>query len=44
MRGMGTISLWVVLGAVSLLCAIGTLKWLDRLLLRAEKKGWMALR
>ncbi len=41
---MGTILLWILLGAVGLLCAVGTLKWLDRLLLRAEEKGWIFYR
>ena len=41
---MGIILLWIVLGAVSILCIIGTLKWLDRLLLRAEEKGWIFYR
>jgi hypothetical protein len=41
---MGTISLWVMPGAVGLLCAIGTPKWLDRLLLRAEETSWLFYR
>ncbi len=41
---MGTILLWIVLGAVGVVCIIGTLKWLDRLLLRAEEKGWIFYR
>ncbi len=41
---MGTILLWIVLGAVGIVCIIGTLKWLDRLLLRAEEKGWIFYR
>ena len=41
---MGTILAWIVLGAVGIVCIIGTLKWLDRLLLRAEEKGWIFYR
>ncbi len=41
---MGTIMLWIVLGAVGIVCIIGTLKWLDRFLLRAEEKGWIFYR
>jgi hypothetical protein len=41
---MGTILLWIVLGAIGIVCIIGTLKWLDRLLLRAEEKGWIFYR
>ena len=38
---MGMILLWIALDAVGI---IGTLKWLDRLLLRAEEKGWIFYR
>ncbi len=41
---MGTFLLWIVLGAIGIVCIIGTLKWLDRLLLRAEEKGWIFYR
>ncbi len=41
---MATILLWIVLGAVGIVCIIGTLKWLDRFLLRAEEKGWIFYR
>jgi hypothetical protein len=33
--------LWTGLGAVSIVCIIGTLRWIDRPLLRAEEKGWI---
>ncbi len=41
---MGIILLWIVLGAVGILCIIVTLKWLDRFLLRAEERGWIYYR
>ena len=41
---MGTILAWIVLGAIGIVCIIGTLKWLDRFLLRAEEKGWIFYR
>ena len=41
---MGITLAWIVLGAVVIVCIIGTLKWLDRLLLRAEEKGWIFYR
>jgi hypothetical protein len=41
---MGTLLLRIVLGAIGIVCIIGTLKWLDRLLLRAEEKGWIFYR
>ncbi len=41
---MGMTLLWIALGAVGIVCIIGTLKWLDRLLLRAEEKGWIFYR
>ena len=45
---MGTVVLWSVLGLVGIVgliigLAIG-LRWLDRLLLRAEEKGWIYYR
>lgn len=41
---MGTILLWFVLGIVGLVCLVGVVKLLDRLLLRAEEKGWVYYR
>ena len=41
---MGTILLWILLGVVGLVCLVGVLKLLDRLLLRAEEKGWIYYR
>ena len=41
---MGMILLWIVLGVVGLVCLVGVLKLLDRLLLRAEEKGWIYYR
>ncbi|HUT89752.1 MAG TPA: hypothetical protein VMY37_09665 [Thermoguttaceae bacterium] len=36
--------LWIVISAVGIVCIICTLKWLDRLLLQAEEKGWIYYR
>ena len=45
---MTTVLLWIVLGAagvvVGVVAIIIALKWLDRLLLRAEEKGWIFYR
>ena len=41
---MGTILLWILLGVVGLVCLVGVLKLLDRLLLRAEERGWIYYR
>lgn len=41
---MGMILLWIVLGVVGLVCLVGVLKLLDRLLLRAEERGWIYYR
>ncbi len=41
---MGTILLWIVLGVVGVVCILGVLKLLHRLLLRAEEKGWIYYR
>ena len=41
---MGTFLLWGVLGTLGVLCIIGICRWLDRLLLRAEEKGWIYYR
>jgi len=41
---MGTILLWILLGVVGVVCLVGVLKLLDRLLLRAEEKGWIYYR
>ncbi len=41
---MGAIVLWIVLGAVGVICVVVVLKVLDRLLLRAEEKGWIYYR
>ena len=41
---MGTFLLWGVLGTLGVVCIIGICRWLDRLLLRAEEKGWIYYR
>ena len=45
---MGTVVLWVALGLAAVVCLVICLviglKWLDRLLLQAEEKGWIYYR
>lgn len=41
---MGKILLWSTVGIVGLVGIVFLLKWLDRLLLRAEEKGWIYYR
>jgi hypothetical protein len=41
---MGTILLWVGLGVVGLVSILVVARWLDKLLLRAEEKGWIYYR
>ncbi len=41
---MGTILIWIAVGLVGLVCVVVILKLLDRLLLRAEEKGWIYYR
>lgn len=41
---MGMILLWIVLGIVGIVCLVAVVKLLDRLLLRAEERGWIYYR
>ena len=41
---MGTVVLWITLAVIGLVCLVFGLKWLDKLLLRAEEKGWIYYR
>ena len=41
---MGKIALWVSLGVVGIVALVFVVKWLDKLLLRAEEKGWIYYR
>jgi len=41
---MGTILIWIVFGAVGTVAVALLLEILDRLLLRAEEKGWIYYR
>jgi hypothetical protein len=41
---MGNTILWGSLGVVGIVALVFVLKWLDKLLLRAEAKGWIYYR
>jgi hypothetical protein len=41
---MGEILLWSAVGVAGLVGAVLVLRWLDKLLLRAEEKGWIYYR
>jgi hypothetical protein len=41
---MPTLLLWTLGGALALAAAIALVRWLDKLLLRAEEKGWIYYR
>ena len=41
---MGKILLWGSLGLLGVACIVFLLKWVDKLLLRAEEKGWIYYR